>query len=99
GVLKLNPGGKYCLFSGFTKNINIPSELLNEIHYRQLTIIGAYGSTKRQMEIALKILENNIKTIRLLIQEIVSLESVPAILSEVLLGQTLKYIVDLQKHE
>jgi 2-desacetyl-2-hydroxyethyl bacteriochlorophyllide A dehydrogenase len=99
GIMKLNSGGKYCLFSGFTKNINIPSELLNEIHYRQLTIIGAYGSTKRQMEIALKILENNTQTIRMLIHKIITLESVPAVLPEILLGQNLKYIVDQQQHE
>jgi threonine dehydrogenase-like Zn-dependent dehydrogenase len=99
GVLKLNPGGKFCLFSGFTKNAIIPSDLLNEIHYRQLTIIGAYGSTKRQMEIALKILENNTQVIRMLIHKIISLESVPAVLPEVLLGQNLKYVIDLQQRE
>jgi threonine dehydrogenase-like Zn-dependent dehydrogenase len=99
GSLKLNSGGRYCLFSGFTKNVNIPSELLNEIHYRQLTLIGAYGSTKRQMEIALKILENNIQTIRMLIHKIINLESVPAALPEILLGKTLKYVIDLQQCE
>ncbi|MDR0318953.1 MAG: alcohol dehydrogenase catalytic domain-containing protein [Nitrososphaerota archaeon] len=99
GVLKLNAGGKFCLFSGFTKNVNIPSDLLNEIHYRQLTIIGAYGSTKRQMKIALKILENNTKTISLLIYKIISLEDIPLVLPEILQGQTLKYVVDLQKCE
>jgi 2-desacetyl-2-hydroxyethyl bacteriochlorophyllide A dehydrogenase len=99
GISKLNMGGKYCLFSGFTKNVNITRDLLNEIHYRQLTIIGAYGSTKRQMEIALKILENNIKTVGLLIHKIISLENVPVILPKILQGQTLKYVVNLQKGE
>jgi len=99
GVLKLNTGGKYCLFSGFTKNIDIPSDLLNEIHYRQLTVIGAYGSTKQQMKKALKILETNTKTIRLLIHKIINLESVPLILPEILHGQNLKYIIDLQRSE
>ncbi|MCL1966093.1 MAG: alcohol dehydrogenase catalytic domain-containing protein [Candidatus Bathyarchaeota archaeon] len=99
GVLKLNAGGKYCLFSGFTKNVNITSDLLNEIHYRQLTVIGAYGSTKRQMEIALKILESNTETIKLLIHRVISLESVPSVLPEILRGQTLKYVIDLQKSE
>jgi threonine dehydrogenase-like Zn-dependent dehydrogenase len=97
GILKLNTGGKYCLFSGFTKNINIPSDLLNEIHYRQLTLVGAYGSTKRQMETALKILEDNNKTIKLLIHKIINLENVPQTLPEILQSQTLKIIIDLQK--
>ncbi|MDR0461231.1 MAG: alcohol dehydrogenase catalytic domain-containing protein [Nitrososphaerota archaeon] len=99
GLLKLNSGGKFCLFSGFTKNINFPSDLLNEVHYRQLTIIGAYGSTKRQMEIALKILEVNVQTIKLLIHKIIDLKSVPLILPKVLQGQALKYVVDLHKGE
>jgi threonine dehydrogenase-like Zn-dependent dehydrogenase len=99
GVLKLSSGGKYCIYSGFTKNVSISSDLLNEVHYKQLTVIGAYGSTKRQMEIALKILEKNVKTVKLLVYKIVNLENVPAILPEVLLGQTLKYVVDLQKCE
>ena len=99
GVLKLNIGGKYCLYSGFTKNVNISSDLLNEVHYKQLTVIGAYGSTKRQMEIALKILEKNVKTVMLIVHKIVNLENVPVILPEVLLGQTLKHVVDLQKCE
>ena len=99
GILKLNTGGKYCLFSGFTKNVNIPSDLLNEIHYRQLTIVGAYGSTKRQMKTALKILETNTKTIRLLIHKIIHLENIPDVLPEILLGHTLKYVIDIQKCE
>jgi threonine dehydrogenase-like Zn-dependent dehydrogenase len=93
GISKLNTGGKFCLFSGFTKTAGIPADLLNEVHYRQLTIVGAYGSTKRQMETALKILENNVQTIKLLIHKIITLEEVPSALSEILSGQTLKYVV------
>jgi len=96
GLLKLAPGGKYCIFSGFTKDVNISSELLNEIHYRQLTVVGAYGSTKRQMETALKIFEVNPKLIKLLIHRIIKLEDVPFVLPEILLGQSLKYVVNLE---
>jgi threonine dehydrogenase-like Zn-dependent dehydrogenase len=97
GLLRLKCGGKFCLFSGFTKTVNFPSDLLNEVHYRQLTLIGAYGSTKRQMEMALKILEANVQTIKLLIHKIIGLESVSLVLPEILQGQALKYVVDLQK--
>jgi 2-desacetyl-2-hydroxyethyl bacteriochlorophyllide A dehydrogenase len=99
GLFKLKSGGKFCLFSGFTKNADLSSDLLNEAHYRQLTIIGAYGSTKRQMKIALKILEANVQTVELLIHKIIDLESVPLVLSEILQGQALKYVIDLQKGE
>ena len=99
GILRLKAGGRYCLFSGFTKNVNIPGDLLNDVHYRQLTIVGAYGSTKRQMETALKILENNSQTVGRLIHKIINLESVPSVLPEILYGRTLKYVVDLREGE
>ena len=97
GILKLNTGGKYCIFSGLPNNNNLSVDLLNEVHYRQLTLIGAYGSTKEHMKIALKILENNIQTVSLLIHEIIKLEDVPSVLPKVLLGQSLKYVVDMKR--
>jgi threonine dehydrogenase-like Zn-dependent dehydrogenase len=97
GILQLKTGGRYCLFSGFPKNTGISGDLLNEVHYRQLTIVGAYGSTKLQMETALKILESSHQTAGLLIHKIISLESVPSVLPEILPGQSLKYVVDMKK--
>ena len=97
GISRLNAGGKYCLFSGFTKNVDIRTDLLNEVHYRQLTIVGAYGNTKRQMETALEIMENNVQAVKLLIQEIIPLERVPSVLPEILSGQSLKYVVDMRE--
>lgn len=96
GLTKLKSGGKFCLFSGFTKNGSLSADLMNEVHYRQLAVVGAYGSTKRQMETALKILEKNHTTIKLLIHKIINLEEVPSALPEILAGVALKYIVNLQ---
>jgi threonine dehydrogenase-like Zn-dependent dehydrogenase len=96
GISKLRAGGKYCLFSGFTKNVSVPAGLLNEVHYRQLTVVGAYGSTRRQMEKALTIIEKHAATLRPLIQKIIKLEDVPNVLPEILQGRALKYVVDLQ---
>lgn len=95
GVAKLKSGGKFCLFSGFTGKNPLSTDLLNEVHYRQLALVGGYGSTKRQMELALKIFESNPESIKLLIQRIIKLEEVPAVLPEILHGQTLKYVVKM----
>jgi len=95
GIGKLKPGGTYCLFSGFTGNSVLSIDVLNEVHYRQLTLVGAYGSTKRQMETTLKIFEANAEKIRLLIHKIISLEDVPAVFPEVLGGRALKFIVKI----
>ena len=99
GMARLNAGGKFCIFSGFTKNINIPTDLLNEVHYRQLTVVGAYGNTRRQMETALGILAGNVRAVSLLIQKIIKLDDVPSVLPEILNGQVMKYVVDLQNRE
>lgn len=95
GVRKLRPGGKFCLFSGITNMDHLSADLLNEVHYRQLTLVGAYGSTKRQMELALKIFSSNPEPIGLLIHRIINLEEVPTVLPKILCGGTLKYIVKL----
>lgn len=95
GVARLKSGGKFCLFSGFNDKSPVSAGLLNEVHYRQLTLVGAYGSTKRQMQLALKIFESNPEVIRRLIQRIIKLEEVPLVLPEILSGQTLKYIVKI----
>jgi len=97
GIPRLKPGGKYCLFSGFPKNFSIPGDLINEVHYRQLTVIGAYGSTKRQMTTALKILERDHQAVRLLVHKIINLESVPSALPEILQGQAMKYVINMQR--
>jgi threonine dehydrogenase-like Zn-dependent dehydrogenase len=94
-IQKLKSGGKFCLFSGFTNKDDLPTKLLNEVHYRQLTVVGAYGSTKRQMQTALEIFEDNSETLRLLIHRIIALEEVPIVLPEILSGQALKYVVKM----
>jgi threonine dehydrogenase-like Zn-dependent dehydrogenase len=95
GIAKLKAGGKFCLFSGFTSKDTLQAELLNEVHYRQLTVVGAYGSTKRQMQTALEIFANNPETIRLLIHRVIGLEDVPFVLPEILRGQALKFVVKI----
>lgn len=98
GITKLSKSRKYCIYSGFIKNISIPTDLLNEVHYKQLTVTGAYGSTKNQMCTALKIFQSNLENIKLLIHKIIRLEEVPSVFPEILSGQALKYVVDLHKH-
>ena len=103
GIGVLRAGGTYCLYSGFIKDETVQASvlvnLLNEVHYRQLTVIGAYGCAKRHMETALNIMEQHVKTVTLLVPKIISLTQVPSVLPEILSGHALKYVVDMQKRE
>jgi len=94
GLLQLRSGGRFCLFSGFPDEGEACVSLLNEVHYRQLKVLGAYGCTRRQMARSLDIIEAYSEVLALLIEERVTLEAVPSALPRILLGQSLKVIVD-----
>jgi L-iditol 2-dehydrogenase len=95
GIDRLKAGGCFCLFSGLTGNTAYPASLLNEIHYRQLHLTGAYGCTRRQMEWALTVLNALSEPAACLIDGIIDLEEVPAALKAILAGNALKFIAKL----
>jgi threonine dehydrogenase-like Zn-dependent dehydrogenase len=93
GLKHLADGAWFCLFSGLTDDHPIPLAVLNEIHYRQLRITGAYGCTRSQIKDALKILSDYKNVVRLLIEDHIALEDVPGVLPKMLAGQALKFVV------
>jgi L-iditol 2-dehydrogenase len=93
GISKLKAGGWFCLFSGFSSEAPVPTNLINDIHYRQLHLVGAYGCTRDQMVKAVTLLQHRQDQLELLIEDRIGLEQVPAVLSLVLSGQAFKYIV------
>lgn len=95
GIDRLKAGGCFCLFSGLTGDTAYPVSLLNEIHYRQLHLVGAYGCTRRQMEWALTLLSALPEPAACLIDGIIALEEVPAALDAILAGNALKFIAKL----
>jgi threonine dehydrogenase-like Zn-dependent dehydrogenase len=97
GIPHLISGGTFCLFSGFTTETESPRLLsvLNEIHYRQLRVAGAYGCTRLQQAKGLEILKTYQNAVKLLIQEHIRLQDVPSVLSGMLAGEALKFVVEL----
>lgn len=90
GVSRLKPGGLFCIFSGFNKDETFPSRWLNEIHYRQLRVAGAYGCARSHFTKAVNLLDRFQNEARLLIDKEIDLEFVPEGLQEILAGQALK---------
>jgi L-iditol 2-dehydrogenase len=93
GLSGLKAGGWFCLFSGFPNEGFIPVSLINEIHYRQLHLVGAYGCTRVNMAKAVTLLDRYQDDIEPLIEETINLDRVPGVLSSVLSGQAFKFIV------
>ena len=94
GLARLKAGGRFCLFSGLTDDGSAPAAVLNEIHYRQLRVSGAYGCTRSQMESALKILSAFKREAARLIEARVPLAAVPSVLPAILEGLALKTVVE-----
>jgi threonine dehydrogenase-like Zn-dependent dehydrogenase len=97
GLPRLRRGGRFCLFSAFTGSEMVPVSLLNELHYREIQVSGAYGCTREQMQRALAVIDANRECAEWLIEETISLVRVPDALSAILAGRVLKYVVDCER--
>lgn len=53
-------GGRLSLFSGIGKEYNFQPFDINQIHYRELEVSGAFGSTPEQNTLALKLIANGL---------------------------------------
>ena len=94
GVDLLASGGCFCLFSGFTDERSVPPDLFNQIHYRQLRVVGAYGCTRAQMGQAVQLLVNYCAEVELLIDRRIRIEEAPRVLPAMMNGQVLKVVIE-----
>ncbi len=96
GINLLRPGGSFCIFSGLTGKQKFPSDWINEIHYRQLSVTGAYGCTKRNMESAVELLEKHACEATQLVEKIITPNFVAESFQSILAGKSLKHIVTFE---
>ncbi len=96
GIAKVKTGGRFCFFSGLRGGDVLPASVLNEIHYRQLTMVGAYGCTRKNMEEALRMLTLHADAVELLVEGFVGLKGVGDVLPAILRGELLKIIVHIK---
>jgi len=93
GLRNLAAGGRFCVFSGFPAGDPVPAGLINEIHYRQLVVSGAYGCTRDQMREAVGILCAFREAAQRLIEDTIGLPRVADAFSSILSGMVLKFVV------
>ncbi len=93
-IPKAAKGSRIGFFSGLNKNELIESNLLNLIHYKEISIHGSYGLTKSNMLKGLDIISKHTKPIEMLIEKIISPAEVEEVLPAILSGESYKYVID-----
>ncbi len=94
GLRNIRTGGGFCLFSGLLKNPEFfTSDIINEVHYRELRLCGAYGCTRRQMRRALALLSDHTDIADQLVSGVLPLKKTDCGLRNILEGKGMKWVV------
>ena len=96
-MTKLAKGGRLSFFGGLTKNKTIETDLLNLMHYREMTLSGAYGLTRKHMRDGLTLIGKKAGSFEKLIEEIISPQRAAELMPDILSGKTLKYVIDFNQ--
>lgn len=95
GLEKLTKGGRVSFFSGLLKHDAVKAMDLNHIHYKELSVYGAYGLKQDNMEKGISFIADHTNAFKMLIQDIIPLEKVIEVMPEVVKGTGLKYILSV----
>lgn len=93
GVDRLAAGGRFCLFSGIGKEPAIPARVVDELHYRELAFIGAYGCRLHDMGEAVRLLSWYSDELGFLIERRIRLDGVPGAMDAVLSGKGFRHVI------
>ncbi|MCP4669726.1 MAG: nicotinate-nucleotide--dimethylbenzimidazole phosphoribosyltransferase, partial [Desulfobacula sp.] len=91
--------GQISFFSGITKNEQIETNLLNLLHYKEVKMSGVYGMTRDHMKQSIAFMKTQEKNLKLLIEKIITPTKAPKLMSKVLSGKYLKFILDFSLKE
>jgi L-iditol 2-dehydrogenase len=73
----LAPRGRICLFSSFKKEQKIlDRQVLNQLHYKEAVLAGAYGNTSKQNSLAVNLIVSGRIKVNWLITKQISLEEI-----------------------
>lgn len=93
GLLKLRPGGRFCLFSNVPGLPESALSLVSGLHYRELQLTGSYGCTRRDMGAAIAMLDRHKEKLAFLVERTITMEQVSVIMPQVLSGKHFKFVV------
>jgi D-arabinose 1-dehydrogenase-like Zn-dependent alcohol dehydrogenase len=96
GLRKIRDGGAFCLFSGFPNDSEaFTSDVMNEIHYRELNMCGAYGCTRLQMRRALTLLMKHADLAEQLVSGVLPFGKTVCGLRNILERKGMKWVVSM----
>ncbi len=87
------PRGRICNFGGLPKNNPIANINANQIHYKELTILGSFSSSPRHNKQALQMISSGAVDVKPLISKTVKLEQLEDAILEMKRGDSMKIIV------
>jgi len=96
GICRLEPGGRFCLFSGLGSEPESPASIFSELHYRELELVGSYGCTRQDMRDALKLLARYGQDLGFLLERTIRLEDAPSVMQEVLAGKSFRQVIEFK---
>ncbi len=99
GIVKIGKAGQISFFSGITKNEQIETNLLNLLHYKEVKVSGVYGMTREHMTKSIDFMQTHESCLKLLIEKITAPTNAPTLMSKVLSGKYLKFILDFNLKE
>jgi nicotinate-nucleotide--dimethylbenzimidazole phosphoribosyltransferase len=94
GIEKTGRGGRFAFFSGLPGDRTLDTGTLNLLHYREVTLAGAYGLTRRNMTDALALVRAWPEAFDCLVEAVIGLGELVDALPRILAGQALKIVVD-----
>jgi len=96
GIRRLEPGGRFCLFSGLGSEPESPASIFSELHYRELELVGSYGCTRQDMRDALRLFARYGQDLGFLLERTIRLEDAPAVMETVLAGKGFRQVIEFR---
>lgn len=97
GLKMLDNAGCFCFFSGLTAGTAVDADIINLIHYREITMVGSYGLNRKDMQRALRYLSKKRTILKALVGNTIKPEEVSAIMGQVLSGRGFRKMIDFNK--
>jgi len=96
GISKLARGGRFAFFSGLVKNRQLSTDLINQLHYKEAAVYGAYGLTRNAMRAGIAMLAQKADLASELIEAVIAPGQAVDCMAAVLAGDKFRYVVDFQ---
>ncbi len=86
-------GTSIIFFSGLGKGCAVDTAVCNSIHYKELSLTGSYGLTKKNMYDGLQLLSKHPCVYRLLVEKVLHHDEIEGVMPDVLSGDYYRFVL------